>query len=112
VAWLSGPEAVKVEKLPPAEVLAKIACLLATFLPGLPAPQDCRVTQWTADPFTRGSYSYLRPTSSITAPDLLAAPTGSLLWAGEHTHGQHFGTVHGAVEAGWREAARLLANSK
>lgn len=112
VAWLSGPEAVKAEKLPTAEVLAEVTCLLANFLPGLPAPLDCRVTQWTDDPFTRGSYSYLRPTSSTTAPNLLAAPTGSVLWAGEHTHSQHFGTVHGALDAGWREAARLLDNSK
>ena len=37
---------------------------------------------------------------------------GKLLFAGEATHPQHFSTVHGAIETGWREAERITEKMK
>lgn len=41
-------------------------------------------------------------------PEALAEPAGGLRFAGEATHPAHFSTAHGAMEAGLREARRIL----
>ena len=60
------------------------------------------------DPRTRGAYSYLGPATPPDTPSVLGRPLagGRLLVAGEATHEKYFGTVHGAIETGWREADR------
>ena len=40
--------------------------------------------------------------------DVLAQPVGRLHFAGEHTHRDHFSTVHGAYLSGQRAADELL----
>jgi spermine oxidase len=35
---------------------------------------------------------------------------GRVLFAGEATNEKHFGTVHGAIESGWREADRIICS--
>jgi spermine oxidase len=42
-------------------------------------------------------------------PETLAEPLDNLLFAGEATHLRYFSTVHGAIESGFREADRILA---
>ena len=112
VAWLSGPGTEEVEALGEAAVLAGVTRLLDTFLrpvvPALPRPRSCRVTSWGSDPRTRGAYSYLGPATPPDTPSVLGRPLagGRLLVAGEATHEKFFGTVHGAIETGWREADR------
>ena len=112
VAWLTGPAAIQVETLPPAQVLADISGLisatLSPSLPDLPLPISTRVTTWGGNPLTRGSYSYLTPDTHPNSPAILAEPVGRLLWAGEATHSTYFSTVHGAVESGRREAERII----
>ena len=74
-----------------------------------------RRTRWGADPLFRGSYSYCPASAHAAAMDELAAPVvpqpypdgpnpgesgvqplPRVLFAGEATHRQFFGTVHGA----------------
>ncbi|CAH0399861.1 unnamed protein product [Chilo suppressalis] len=68
---------------------------------------------WRADPFARGSYSFVAVGSSGTDYDLLAAPVpgapgeNRLFFAGEHTMRNYPATVHGAFLSGLREAGRL-----
>jgi monoamine oxidase len=64
---------------------------------------------WNADPFCRGSYSYI-PVGQIAAPRILAQPEGrTLVFAGEATVSDgHHGTVHGALASGYRAAQELL----
>ena len=74
---------------------------------------QCR-SKWGTNPLTRGSYSYPAIGSSLADIDVLAQPLGAgpqpvLLFAGEATHPQHYGTTHGALLTGRREADRLLA---
>ena len=75
----------------------------------LPRPSGALVTRWAADPFARGSYSFLAVGSSPEDQRALAEPVGDRLgFAGEATHDQFFATVHGAYLSGVREAARIL----
>lgn len=89
----------------------------------VPQPKETVVTRWRADPWARGSYSFVSVGSSGSDYDLLAAPvtppsktTGSenekkemprLFFAGEHTIRNYPATVHGAFLSGLREAGRI-----
>lgn len=90
----------------------------------VPQPKETVVTRWRADPWARGSYSFVSVGSSGSDYDLLAAPvsprstSGSsdskdekemprLFFAGEHTIRNYPATVHGAFLSGLREAGRI-----
>ena len=76
---------------------------------GLPEPTGALVTRWAADPFARGSYSFLAVGSSPDDQRTLAEPVGDRLhFAGEATQEEFFATVHGAYLSGLREAERIL----
>ncbi len=78
----------------------------------IPTPDATFVTRWTSDPFTLGSYTFLPVGASQDDLDLLAIPPDpSLGFAGEHTLFEHYGTVHGAMLSGIREAHRLGVTS-
>lgn len=66
-----------------------------------------RATRWGADPFSRGSYSYLPPGASPRLRSELAQPQPPLFFAGEATHESMSATVHGAFLSGRRAAAEL-----
>ena len=110
VTWLSGTHAATVESLSEDEVLRGVNRLIDTFikpiLPSFPYPVSCHVTKWSTSSLSRGSYSYLTPTTPPATPELLSRPVGRLLFAGEATHPRFFSTVHAALESGWREAER------
>ena len=62
---------------------------------------------WQNDPLSRGAYSYARA-GFADLPERLAKPiVGTLVMAGEHTHGGLLGTVAGALHSGRRAAGRL-----
>lgn len=74
-----------------------------------PDPVGMVVTRWAADPYARGSYSFVAVGSSPDDQDTLAEPVGGrLAFAGEATHPEYFATVHGAYLSGLREADRIL----
>lgn len=98
----------------------------------VPQPKETVVTRWRADPWARGSYSYLKAGSSGTDYDLLASPVKPrvgncekndeheddegndedktlprLFFGGEHTIRNYPATVHGALLSGLREAGRI-----
>jgi lysine-specific histone demethylase 1 len=82
-------------------------------------PKETVVTRWRADPWSRGSYSFVATGSSGEDLDVLSAPIagdgseashqnpGRLFFAGEHTVRNYPATVHGAMLSGVREAARV-----
>jgi len=74
-----------------------------------PEPTGTLVTRWAADPYARGSYSFLAVGSSPDDQRALAEPVGDrLAFAGEATHEVFSATVHGAYLSGLREADRIL----
>lgn len=87
-------------------------------------PKETVVTRWRADPWSRGSYSYVATGSSGNDYDILATPVSPqvtsvisppsgtnvpprLFFAGEHTIRNYPATVHGALLTGFREAGRI-----
>ena len=73
-------------------------------------PTGVVVTRWGRDPFSRGSYSHVAPGATSASYDALAAPVGQrLFFAGEATHREYRGTVHGAYLSGLRSADRILS---
>ncbi|XP_069128605.1 lysine-specific histone demethylase 1A-like isoform X3 [Argopecten irradians] len=80
----------------------------------VPQPKETLVTRWRADPWARGSYSYVAAGSSGNDYDLMATPVSlqpgtqpRMFFAGEHTIRNYPATVHGALLSGLREAERI-----
>jgi monoamine oxidase len=69
---------------------------------------DGRFINWGADPWAGMGYSYV-PTGAMGAREMLAQPIdGRLFFAGEAAISSASGTVHGAIESGWRAAEAAL----
>lgn len=62
---------------------------------------------WSDDPFTLGAYASWDPVSWARR-DLLARTVGRVAFAGEHTAGDHHGTMEGAIRSGRRAAEQVL----
>jgi len=74
----------------------------------VPTPTGSLITRWRQDPFSFGSYSYLRAsTTSDLRRDLAEPVDGKLFFAGEATEFDYPATVHGAYHSGLREARRI-----
>lgn len=66
-------------------------------------------TNWSADPFARGSYSYLANGSDRRDRLALERPIGSTIYfAGEASYPDYNSTVHAAYESGVRTADMIL----
>lgn len=116
--WIGGPSAREMEKLDDATVLKGCLTLFEKFLGNKikwTKPIAILKSSWYSNKHFRGSYSFRSITTdllntdakSLAHPlhDALGKPT--LLFAGEATSDHYYSTVHGAVEAGLREAKRL-----
>ncbi|EDW94689.1 spermine oxidase [Drosophila yakuba] len=114
--WIIGAHARYMETLSEEQVLEGLMWLFSKFLKfPIPYPKSFIRSQWYSNPNFRGSYSYY-PTYADelhTGRTDLASPlvdvTGRprIQFAGEASSRNHFSTVHGATETGWREADRL-----
>jgi len=69
------------------------------------------IADWGAEPLVRGLYSYASTETTEAHREALARPLGGrLFFAGEATDTTgHSGTVHGAMETGWRAAEEVAA---
>ncbi|XP_058457696.1 spermine oxidase-like [Malaya genurostris] len=117
-AWMMGKECRQAELIPDSEITEGILFLLGMFFKNKQIDQPLRMktTQWFSDPYFRGSYSSPSLATRLLKTDYkdMAIPltdslgTPALLFAGEATNGLHYGTVHGAIKSGWREADRII----
>jgi len=84
--------------------------VLRIMIPDAPEPVAVEMTDWTNDPLSNGSYSFV-PVGGAPADmeQLGRAASASLAFAGEHTMPTCFGTVQAAYESGRRAAAEILA---
>ncbi|XP_053688028.1 spermine oxidase-like [Sabethes cyaneus] len=117
-AWLVGQEGLMAEYLTDDAVQEGLLMILRKFFTGIDIPKPIGFfrSTWHTDPNTLGSYSsrsLLTEKLSTGAADLsepIANPAGKpvILFAGEATSPNHWSTVHGAIETGWREADRIF----
>jgi polyamine oxidase len=104
VGLRGGRDAREREALSDEEAVAQVVTAL-----NAPNPTGALVTRWAADPYARGSYSFVAVGSSPDDMKALAEPVNDrLAFAGEATVPEFFGTVHGAYQSGVREAERIL----
>ncbi|CAN5636900.1 FAD-dependent oxidoreductase [soil metagenome] len=84
-----------------------VAEVIAAF--DAPEPTGALVTRWGTDPHARGSYSFIAVGSSPDDMRALGEPIGErVMFAGEATNPEFFGTFHGAYMSGLREADWIL----
>ncbi len=71
--------------------------------------EACLTHDWTADPNSQGSYSYVGVGGTEASARMTQPIEHTLYLAGEHTDTTgHWGTVHGALRSGLRAAEQIL----
>lgn len=113
--WIAGSGARIADQLTNSDLMDRLIWVLQKFTgdPGLPAPVKLfRATWSTMDNFL-GSTSFSQLATEELDFQELSQPLPSatsprLLFAGEATHPQYWGTLHGARLSGLREAKRVL----
>jgi monoamine oxidase len=112
--WAGGPRA---ERLAKSSASTLIELAVDSLARGLGIPRGtvaarvgaCHTYDWSADPFSRGAYSYVLA-GGVEAPWLLAQPIAdTLFFAGEATvSGGRNATMDGALNSGRRAVGELL----
>src|SRR5579872_2226890 len=106
-AWAGGPRA---DHANMAAALDTLAALFETERAEIESQLEAAYFHdWKADPYSCGSYSYVRA-GGLPDADRLAEPfDNTLYFAGEHTDTTgNWGTVHGAIASGYRAARQVL----
>jgi monoamine oxidase len=86
------------------------AAVAAALVPELDTnPAGALLTTWNDDPWAGESYSADIVTALPGDPGILAAPSGRVHFAGEHTAGDAAGLMEGALRSGERAAREILA---
>ncbi|KAK2578936.1 hypothetical protein KPH14_011141 [Odynerus spinipes] len=125
LALVAGEAACVMENVSDDVIIGRCISVLKTIFGNqvVPQPRESVVTRWRADPWARGSYSFVAVGSSGSDYDLLAAPVAPppppnyppgapppqprVFFAGEHTIRNYPATVHGAFLSGLREGGRI-----
>jgi monoamine oxidase len=109
VAFHAGSKADEIEAMGTSQLTDYLLARLRTIWPTAPAPVEVMSSQWGADPFSLGCYSYLAVGANASDRSTLATSVGSqLFFAGEATHVDSPAMVHGAYLSGKREANNVL----
>lgn len=113
--WLGGPKAQAISILSQGEILDEALISLANIfkveLGTLRRElRNLQIVVWSADPFTRGAYSYPTPDSDAAIEELLRPEDGKVYFAGEGLYrGEATGTVEAALSSGKAAAERILS---
>jgi monoamine oxidase len=111
VLHIGGSRGREIESWAPGRVREWALGVLGELFGEVPAPRSMVTTRWDADPFSRGSYSYVAVGATPEDIEALAEPVGDrLLFAGEATVRTHWACAHSAYVSGLREAARLTGD--
>jgi len=110
VAFNVGSRALELEGASDAQIRSRMLDVLRAVQGGaIPDPTEVVITRWKADPYSKGSYSYIPVGASPADQKTLQEPVaGRILFAGEATSTARYGYADGALSTGIREAKRLL----
>ncbi len=110
LGFCAAAAAAEVEALDDHSTVAEAMAVLRTIYgQDIPDPEAFVVTRWGQDPFSLGSYSYLKVGARSSQRDDLAKPfKDRLLIAGEATDRRYPSTTHGAWRAGRKAAKSVL----
>ena len=75
----------------------------------IPNPIGMVRSNWSMDPFTLGAFSYAAAGINDDDWKAIEHPVGDIWFAGEHTHKELFGYLHGAVDSGVLAAKKMLS---
>jgi monoamine oxidase len=112
--WLSGPKTAKLQNTSNEEIISKaIASISSIFALPVSIIQEqllwSKVFNWSADPFTRGSYSYSTTQTAEARKIMLQPVEQTLFFAGEALYdGPEMGTVEAALISGRDAAEKIL----
>ncbi len=111
VCYHGGPMAQYSNTIEDEDLIAGcVETLKKMFGPDVPDPVSYIRTRWAEDEFSLGSYSFTKVGQLEGDRDELAKPVAQkLFFAGEATHPNFYGTVHGAYESGVRAAREILS---
>uniref|UniRef100_A0A8C2EPB6 Zgc:66484 n=1 Tax=Cyprinus carpio TaxID=7962 RepID=A0A8C2EPB6_CYPCA len=120
--WITGREALYMEKLQDSEIRDICVRLLRSFTGwSVPEVSKTLISRWGSDSHVRGSYTFIPDgVDGVKAHKALASPLPpkdesrgrkhlQVLFAGEATHENFYTTTHGAYLTGVREAERLIS---
>ncbi|KAK4877830.1 hypothetical protein RN001_010336 [Aquatica leii] len=120
-AWFVGHFVPEVERCPDEVVINGVMYLLDYFgmvvAETTTRPDAIIRNNWYTNPHFRGTYSFQTPRTrrgQYSDEVILSEPLGynaqkpNLLFAGEASSPTHYSKVHGAIEAGFREADRII----
>lgn len=111
--WLGGPKAEKLKDAADGDILAMAVESLANIFKTTPENIQQRLTtsriiNWTADPFSRGSYSYATVATKEARAVMSAPIEDTIYFAGEALYdGPEMGTVEAALSNGMQVAHKI-----
>jgi monoamine oxidase len=83
---------------------------VSTLKPNAPKAVATATHDWSADPWSQGSYCYFVPTDLKSWRSNLPYSAGGVIFAGEHTAPvEYCGYMEGAIRSGQRAAKQILA---
>jgi monoamine oxidase len=113
--WLSGPDAFRMKDSTDEEImdlalssLCEVYSITKSDL--LKIIKTSHIKNWTADPFTKGAYSYITPETK-SALEKMNKPFGKLFFAGEAFSDSENGTVEAAFFSAIK-AVELMENGE
>lgn len=111
LALHAGADALKMQGKTTAQLGTEALAVLQQIYPQATAPQTVVRSEWHADPYTLGSYSYMPTGTNFALYKDIAKAQGNLYFAGEHTHERYPATTHGAYLSGLRAAREIISGT-
>lgn len=108
-AWVMGPNAERLDALPPDQAADLVIQEIEAVRPATRGQLEFLGLQsWGTDPFARGGWAYFRPGQITRFGATMGAPHGRIRFCGEHL-GLASRGMEGAMESGERVAAEIIA---
>jgi monoamine oxidase len=108
-AWAMGPNAHRLDALPPAEVGKHVIAEIEAIRPAAKGQLEfIGLHAWGTDPYARGGWAYFRPGQITELAAAMGAPHARIRFCGEHLADSARG-MEGAMESAERVAAEILA---